>query len=134
MQAVPTGHENITNIVSVSPPHQHVQQEFQYPPQAQMQGQMPQQVLLIGQYGWFINIRYNSYSIIILIQSLHTLFDKVVQMPSNAPNFGAPKPPKVKQRPPPPKPQPPANQGIIIGEDPGGMSNGNANIMGSSSK
>ena len=55
-------------------------------------------------------------------------------MPSNAPNFGAPKPPKVKQRPPPPKPQPPANQGIIIGEDPGGMSNGAANIMGSSSK
>ena len=134
MQAVPTGHENITNIVSVSPPHQHVQQEFQYPPQAQMQGQMPQQVLLIGQYGWFIIIRYNFYSIIILIQSLYTSFDKVVQMPSNAPNFGAPKPPKVKQRPPPPKPQPSANQGIIIGEDPGGMSNGNANIMGSSSK
>ena len=56
-------------------------------------------------------------------------------MPSNAPNFGAPKPPKVKQRPPPPKPQPPANQGIIIGEDPGTMSNGNVtNIMGSSGK
>ena len=51
MQAVPTGHEHITNIVSVSPPHQHVQQEFQYPPQAQMQGQMPQQVLLIGSSG-----------------------------------------------------------------------------------
>ena len=71
----------------------------------------------------------------ILIQSLHTLFDKVVQMPSNAPNFGAPKPPKLKPRPPPPKPQPPANQGIIIGEDPGTMSNGNVtNIMGSSGK
>ena len=50
MQAVPTGHENITNIVSVSPPHQNVQQEFQYPPQAQMQGQMPQQVLRVGNY------------------------------------------------------------------------------------
>lgn len=56
-------------------------------------------------------------------------------MPSNAPNFGAPKPPKLKPRPPPPKPQPPANQGIIIGEDPGTMSNGNVtNIMGSSGK
>ena len=76
-----------------------------------------------------------SCNFLILIQSLHTLFDKVVQMPSNAPNFGAPKPPKLKPRPPPPKPQPPANQGIIIGEDPGTMSNGNVtNIMGSSGK
>ena len=133
MQAVPTGHENITNIVSVSPPHQHVQQEFQYPPQAQMQGQMPQQVLRVGKlfipYNYLFNIIF-----MILIQSFHTLFDKVVQMPSNAPNFGAPKPPKLKPRPPPPKPQPPANQGIIIGEDPT-LSNGNvANIVGSSGR
>ena len=45
MQPVPTGiHEQtISQVVSVSPPHQHVGQEFNYP-QAQMGGQMPPQV------------------------------------------------------------------------------------------
>jgi hypothetical protein len=46
MQAVPTGiqEQHLNNIVSVSPPHQHQQQQqFNYP-QEQMGGQMPPQV------------------------------------------------------------------------------------------
>ena len=47
MQPVPTGiHEQtISQVVSVSPPHQHQHgQEFHYP-QGQMGGQMPPQVI-----------------------------------------------------------------------------------------